>query len=229
MYPPAYHTLHTTRKANSKGYDDSADQQQKQDFLSLKHCLILRLVSSCARLSLRLLWLLMNSTGGGGGCVAAVPTILKTDEMCRCLSAVLPLTADFTVGDTSDTVWTRAESLLLLHYHSQQRYSTTTLSTLPLPCHGLNALIDRLPWNKMKDMSKNVVWPSQHEVVLTCSLMLLREARDVVKCICNGYGDCLSAIANAHATTLAREFRRNMHMYVDEEESYASHHCVQMC
>ncbi len=210
-YPPAYHTLHTVRVTNnSEGCGGNEDSEQPQHrFLPLKRRLILRLVSSCARLSLRLLWLLINNSCGG----ADVPPLLKRNELCRCLSAVLPLTADFTVADTLDTAWARAESLLLLHHHSQQQQYSPSI---PLP-HPVNVLIHRLPWNEMRDVSRNVAWPRQHEVVLPCSLMLLREARDVVRCVCNGFNADLSAIANTNVTELAQEFRRNMQMYVGEE------------
>ncbi len=195
-YPLAYHTLHTAQATNNSS-------EEQQQFISMMRHLILRLVSSCARLSLRLLSLLINSCG------TTAPPFLKTDEMCHCLSAVLPLTADFTVGDTMIEAWARAESLLPLPcHHSQLQYSTH---------HPASVFFNRFPWDEMRNMSASVQWPQRHEVVLPCSLMLLREARDVVRCICDSFGDNLSAIAIMNATTFASAFKRNIQMYVGKD------------
>ncbi len=199
-YPLAYHTLYTAQASNTEISGDNNGSEEQKQFISMMRRLILRLVSSCARLSLRLLSLLMNSCG------TIAPPFLKTDEMCHCLSAVLPLTADFMVGDTMIEAWARAESLLPLPCHHSQLQNSTH--------HPASVLVNRFPWDEMRCMSASVQWPEQLKVVLPCSLMLLHEARDVVKCICNGFGDNLSAIAITNATIFASAFKRNIQMYV---------------
>ncbi len=210
-YPLAHHTLHTAvQTANNEicggEVDNSPSEEQQKKFISRRQYLILRLSSSCARLSLRLLSLLMDSGSG--------TLFLKKDDMCYCLSAVLPLAADFTVGVTTGEAWEHAESLLppLPCHHGDYSHVNNNSTHHPPPAPSI--LYNSFPWEDMRNMSSSVQWPQRHEVVLPCSLMLLREARDVVRCICDGFGGNLSSLVNASASAFSSAFKKNIQMYV---------------